>query len=477
MATHSAAGSGDRHPWVAALLSTLFPGLGQMYAGAMRRGGWLLVVDAVLLGGVYLGLQNRLELIKAWVRPGGLALFMLGNVLLLGFRAWAAADAAVMARGGPARSPTPVGLFTAAGVAALVLAPHAVFGYYDLVQFNFISTTFQEDDVAAGTATTSPPGGEEPVEGATPATTVAVDAPPALWDGLSRLNLLLMGGDAGPDRRAVRTDTMIVASIDPQTGDAAIFGVPRNWANVPLPAGSGVWECNCFPRLLNDLYYAGEVEYPGSFPGPGSPGENAIKGGVAELLDIPIHYYALVDLAGFVGIVDALGGVEIDVPFRILDEVYPHENGVDIEHIDIAPGVQTLDGHLALAYARIRRHADDYARMSRQRCVLDAVMAQSSPVELAAAYTGILGVLKDSLQTDIPISRLDDFVDLIPLIDTENIITLRLIPPDYLAGFTASGNNLPDVDLIQRDVRTVMEMSPADAIATLGLQTLEDACE
>ncbi len=466
----------DRRPWAAALLSGVFPGAGQFYAGATSRGAWLAAVDIIVLGLAYIGLQNELELAKAWVRPGGLAVFMLLNVLLLAYRGWAAYDAAEIARSGRPLQTTGIGLVIAGGIAALVLVPHAVFGYYDLVQFNLITTTFQSDDVAAPTTTEAPPDDDTAPAAPGATTTIPPAAEPALWDGLDRLNILLLGGDSGPDRRAIRTDTMIVASIDPTEGYTAVFSVPRNWAQVPLPEGAGVWECQCFPRILNDLYYAGEVEHPNAFPGPGSPGENAIKGGISELLGIPIHYYALVDLAGFVGIIDALGGVEIEVPFRIVDEIYPHENGVDIESIDIPAGVQELDGHLALAYARIRRHADDYARMSRQRCVLEALLDQSSAAELVLAYPRIADVLKDSLQTDIPISRLDDFIDLIPILDADNIVTVRLIPPKYLAGFTESGNNLPDVERIRSDVGIVMESTPAEAMAALGIQTLDDAC-
>jgi LCP family protein required for cell wall assembly len=306
-------------------------------------------------------------------------------------------------------------------------------------------------------------------------TTTTQPAAPALWDGLDRLNILLLGGDAGAGRTGIRTDTMIVVSIDPATGDVAMFGIPRNWSRVPLPAGMGVWDCNCFPRLLNDLYIAGS-EYPDAFPGPGTPGENAIKAGIGELLGIPIHYYALVTLDGFVGIVDALGGVDIDVPFRIVDETYPHEDGVTIEYVDILPGPQHLDGHLALAYVRARRHADDYARMGRQRCVLDAVLEQSDPAELLLAYPRIAGVLEETLQTDIPLSRIPDLIDLLPVVDLDSIVSVRFIPPTYLAEVTDEGRQLPNVDLIHHDVQLVLDSTPEEAIAALGIEPLGDAC-
>ena len=493
MTTKVSAPPTAQRPWFAALLSVFLPGLGHVYAGNNRRARWLFAIDVIIVGLLYFAYQatkpflsvlggnttaeiSRFaqELVNGWFRPGGLAIYMLINVAILVFRAWAAYDAAEFARGPMLIRPSKAGLAIAGGLAAVVLVPHAAFAYYDIVQFNFITTTFRTEDVAAVTTSTGSPENDPATAGDATSTTTAPE--PALWDGLERLNLLLMGGDSAPGRRAIRTDTMIVASIDPVSGEAAMFSVPRNWARVPLPEGHGVWPCQCFPRILNDLYYAGEVEYPSAFPGPGSPGENAIKMGMGEFLGIPIHYYALVDLNGFVGIVDALGGVEIDVPFRILDEVYPHEDGETIEHVDIQTGLQTLDGHFALAYARIRRHADDYARMHRQRCVLEAVMEQSDASELLLAYPRLLSVLKDALQTDIPISRLDDFIELLPIVDTDKIVALRLLPDDYRNGFNDFGFSTPDVDLIQDHVAIVMENPRDVAIELLGIDTLEDTC-
>ncbi len=461
-------------PLLAAGLSAVVPGAGQAYAGRVRRGLILLGVDAVLIALGVVFTLDRLGVVKAAFKPRFLTALMVGNIVLLGFRIWAADDAYRCARDRrPGRAPRSAGRVgaVATGVLALMLVvPHAAVAYYDLVQYNLITTVFAEDDT---TTTTTQPSAVDAGIGAT--TTTTQPAAPALWDGLDRLNILLLGGDAGAGRTGIRTDTMIVVSIDPATGDVAMFGIPRNWSRVPLPAGMGVWDCNCFPRLLNDLYIAGS-EYPDAFPGPGTPGENAIKAGIGELLGIPIHYYALVTLDGFVGIVDALGGVDIDVPFRIVDETYPHEDGVTIEYVDILPGPQHLDGHLALAYVRARRHADDYARMGRQRCVLDAVLEQSDPAELLLAYPRIASVLEETLQTDIPLSRIPDLIDLLPVVDLDSIVSVRFIPPTYLAEVTDEGRQLPNVDLIHHDVQLVLDSTPEEAIAALGIEPLGDAC-
>lgn len=462
-------------------MSAVFPGAGQLYVGARRRGWWMLAIDGSLIAILLLYLlRGELAVAKDWVRPGALAVMMMINLALFGFRVVASRDAYLLARG-RAEPHQGLAFLGGLGIAVVLLTPHAVFGYYSAVQYELITTVFEAEDVAAPTVpapvdpspTASPPGASSAPSTTVVGTTAASE--PAIWDGLDRLNVLLLGGDAGVGRTGIRTDTMIVVSVDPETGNTAMFGIPRNFVQVPLPPGHGVWDCNCYPRLLNDLYIEG-TQRPEAFPGPGEPGVNAIKGGISQLLGIPIHYYALVTLDAFVGIVDALGGVEIDVQFRIVDEIYPHEDGITIESIVIEPGVQTLDGHLALAYARIRRHADDYARMNRQRCVLEALVEQSNPAELVIAYPRIASVLEDTLQTDIPISRLPDFIDLLPKIGTDRITTLRFIPPTYVAGLDARGRDIPAVKRIRRDVQVAITLSPEEAIATLGVETLEETC-
>ena len=184
----------------------------------------------------------------------------------------------------------------------------------------------------------------------------------------------------------------------------------------------------------------------------------------------------MVTLEGFVGVVDAIGGVTIDVPFLIVDETYPHEDGVTVEYVEIQPGEQHLDGHLALAYARARRHADDYARMGRQRCLLDAILAEADPVALALGYPELAGVLGDTMETDIPLSRIPDLIDLLPKIDQENMISIRFIPPEYLAGFDSSGFNVPNTDLIREHVQIVVNSTPEEARRILGIESLDDSC-
>lgn len=460
-----------KRPVLAALLSALLPGTGQLYAGRRRRAVILLSIDLILIVLAGLALSNTLAVVKAAFRPDVLVGAMLGNIALLAYRLWSADDAyRIAAVNGRGRF-TPL----AGVILGLILAgPHLIAGYYDMVHYQFITSTFAADDTGTTTTTTTAATVADVSDAPTTTTEFTLAPGPVLWDGLERLNILLLGADAGEGRTSIRTDTMIVVSIDPETGNVAMFSLPRNIVRVPLPSEMGIWGCDCFPRMLNDLYVAG-IESPQAFPGPQEPSVNAVKGGFQEILGIPIHYYAMVTLEGFVGVIDAIGGVNINVPFTIIDETYPHEDGVTIEDVEIPAGLQHLDGHLALAYVRARRHADDYARMGRQRCLLNAILEEADPVGLALGYPELAGVLGDTMETDIPLSRIPDLIDLIPKIDQENMISIRFIPPAYITESTNTGN-IPNVDLIRDHVQIVINSTPEEARSILGIETLDDNC-
>ena len=472
-----------RGPLIAAAWSAALPGAGQAYAAAWGRALQFLVIDVSLAVLAVLFLGNRELIEDVAVRPTALILAMIVSLVLLAFRLWAAYDAYVLVspEGAVAATPRTLLVASVAAIALLLATPHAVFGYYDIVHYNFITTVFRSDEPAtapASTTTTEEPSATSPTSlGPAVAPTTTAGLPvvpvPAIWDGLERLNVLLLGADSGEGRRNIRTDTMIVMSIDPETGDTAMFSVPRNYAQAPLPEGYGIWDCQCFPQLLNDLYFAG-IQHPEAFPGPLTPSENAVKAGLGEILGLEIHYYAMVNLAGFIGVVDALGGVEIDVPTEIIEEQYggPVLSG----RIVIPAGSQLLDGATALAYSRIRSQSSDYARMNRQRCVVKAVIDQSEPLQLLRALPSIEGVLMANLQTDIPISRLPELVDLLPKIDTDEIVALSITLPEYLVGFTERGQNMYDAELIQSHVALILDGRAEEVNPGLGSGSLISAC-
>lgn len=472
----------DRAPSAstAALYSAALPGWGHAYVGQSRTAFGLYLIDLFLVASALVILAGfQLEMMKMWFNPDALLVLMVVNVVLLVFRAIVIAGsytAAPSAGRGP---------WAAAGMAlamVLLVVPHLGFGYFAWTQYDLIRSVFQDPEgpsAAPLETTTTLPGPSTTVttEAGSTSTTVppttTMTAAPHLWDGLERLNLVLLGADAGVGRQGTRTDTMIVVSIDPDSGNVAMFSVPRQLSNPPLPEGMGIWDCNCLPDLITHLYDAAE-RYPDAFPGPGEPPINAIKGSLQEIFGIPIHYYAKVDLEGFVGIVDALGGVTINVPKTIVDETYPHEDG-SVERVVIEAGERHLNGHLALAYARIRRHSDDFARMHRQRCVLGAVVDQASPLTILRNYGSIAQAIKENVSTDIPQDRLVDFIDLLPRVSTDRIDSLRITRAEYSTG-AAPGRVFYDIDRIRADAHQLMD-DPVAARERLGLDALDATCD
>jgi LCP family protein required for cell wall assembly len=478
--------------YVALLLSAAIPGAGQVYAGPRRRGFWLLGITALLGAVLLILLGNRSMWLRWSVEPTALRWLLAGNGMLFAFRAYAAADAFASFKR-PRSGTQP--LLAAAGLmgASLVLltVPHAWAGYIDVVQYDFITTVFAPEPTAApplarppdtpsapatdatpgpqpGSPTTPPPG---PSPTILPTTTTV---PTRIWDGTERLNVLLLGGDGGTGRTSIRTDTIILASIDPKTGHTALFSVPRNLARVPVPASLGVWDCDCFPGIINALWRWTD-DRPNRFPDLADPSSEVLKLAIGTMTGLDIHYYALVNLAGFVEIIDAIGGVEITVPKRLYDPAYSGTDGVK-RTIDMSPGDYHLDGEEALGYARSRTSSDDYNRMGRQRCVLTAVAAQSDTLTIIRAFPGIAAALKNNLFTDIPLERLPDFIELVPRIDATEIISVRFVPDRFTGARTPDRFPTPDLSEIRSVVEQVLALPPGEALEKLQLENVNEAC-
>lgn len=473
-------GAGKQPP-LAALLSALLPGTGQIYVGQRVRGRNFLIADAAMLAVALYFFHDKLSIATAFVKPTTMAVMMIVSIGLLGYRAWAADDAYRLARESPGYR-RPSGLASVAAVvvlAGVLLAPHVVFAYYDLVQYNLITTVFGDNDstsVAAPTTTDAP--AIDPNDGGsnstgTTATTITLQEA-EIWDGLDRLNILLIGGDAGIGRTGIRTDSMITVSIDPKTGETAMFQVPRNWTYAPLPEGMGVWDCDCYPGLTNELWVMGE-QYPEAFPGPGTPSENAVKGMTSEFLGIPIHYYALVNLDGFVDLVDSLGGVDIYVEERIVDNEFPSYSDGTITTLAIEQGQQHMDGELALAYSRTRHQDSDYSRMFRQRCVLEGLLEQTDPASLLLNFGKLSRVIQDTMMTDIPIDALPQLVELMPKVDQDEIVSIRFMPPVYHLKYRDDGEpgRIANIDLVHEHVQFILD-DPERAKIELGIEESEE---
>ncbi|MEK3779301.1 LCP family protein [Paenibacillus sp. FSL R5-0810] len=245
----------------------------------------------------------------------------------------------------------------------LLLSVVAVISYYlySIVHFtNSISTASNRPPIA--TSSNSPTDGDQ---------TIKIPK----WEGKERINILLLGGDSrGED--SGRSDSILVASIDPVSKKVHLFSILRD-TYVDIPGhGKG--------RLNSAFAYGGT---------------NLTRQTVSELLDIPIHKYVYTDFVGFIALVDALGGVDIEVE---RDMHYTSKADQHLYDIDLKKGYQHLDGNMALQYVRFRKEArSDFARTERQRKLISEIAKKMQSTTGLIKLPGILESISPYIETDL----------------------------------------------------------------------------
>ena len=264
----------------------------------------------------------------------------------------------------------------------------------------------------------------------------AVGGPtPEPWDGAKRVNVLVMGLDfrdwsvgEGPPR----TDTMMVFTLDPINRTAGMISVPRDlWVNIP---GYNYGR-------INTAYQLGEA-YKEIGGGPAL----AMKT-VEELLGVPIDYYLQVDFQAFIDFIDEIGGVKVDVPEKI--KIDPIKPGKSTNVITLKPGVQTLNGEYALAYARSRKtEGGDFDRAKRTQQVIMGVRKQILRFNMLPTLIAKSGVLYNQLSSGVNTNltldeavRLAWFAGQIP----EDQIQQGIIGPPDQVSFAKSPDGTQDV--------------------------------
>lgn len=382
-------------------LGALVPGSGYLYAGRRALGavvlmGWLGLIAATLW---YFGRDVRAA-IEFALDPVRLKIAALA--LTVGLVIWAFVVVTSYRLVRPRQRPrwhTLVGNTIVATLCLTVAAPMALAAKYAVVQADLVTTVF-DDKVSATT----------PEE--------ATEKDP--WVGADQVNVLLLGGDGGEGRTGVRTDSVILLSLDTRTGEAVTFSLPRNmrYAQFPedsplrelYPDGYDGYDDDAF-YMLNAVYGQVPTLHPGILGESDDEGADAVKQAVSGSLGIPVDYYMLVNLAGFREIVDAIGGVTVNINEPVAIEGNTDLGIPPVDYLDPGPD-QELDGYEALWFSRGRYGSDDYARMERQRCMVDAIIEAADPVTLLTRYQALAKAGKEIVSTDIPRKLAPAFVDL-----------------------------------------------------------------
>jgi polyisoprenyl-teichoic acid--peptidoglycan teichoic acid transferase len=461
----------------AAFRSTIVPGWGQLVTDRVVVGKILVFLTGLIaIAGLTVFLFVEPIEIAAWLaNPDVLFWVVLANLAFAAVRIFSTGHA--WAAGGGRR------LLVVVLLGIFVAIPHAAIAWVGLETRDSMMKVFPTTAAVTPASSTT---AVQPTTTTMPATTSTqleltpdVTAPGEYGDdeidleeipvwrpfGVERLNILLLGGDAGPRRSGLRTDTMIVASIDPVNGDTALIGIPRNFGAVTLKDGTEVPV-----EILNAVYGWGN-RHPDLFDGP-DPGASATVDVLENITGLGIDYYLLVDLTGFAELVDAVGGVHIDVPKAVDGPLYDPVTGA-YEMVRIEAGEQFLDGGHALAYARVRHDSTDYVRMGRQRCLLTSMARDIDPVGLLPRLGDLLEAIEVYVTTDLPMDLVPDLIRLGPRVSSDEI---RVVGFDHnwKVGRTPDGAAIPDIVRIREAVKKTLE-NP-DAAPDLGVTTAGAAC-
>lgn len=482
----------SRSPFTAAFLSLLFPGLGHAYAGApMRALGFAAApILLIALGAGFLLRMDRLELVGLVFNPFILSSIFVVNIIALLYRLVAIIDAyrvaeylnahAASGDGRLGKARLPRNWLSLAGLLAVVLVmagSHVVVARYDLLAQDFLtsgcvfvgegdeecevdaSPSPESSPSASGDDATAAPS-DSPTPEATPVGSALPEVSIAPWDGQERLNILLIGADTQGGGH--NTDTLITVSIDPVTKQVAMFSIPRDTKDVPIPSGPArsLWG-RTYGNKINSFYVNNRNRTDLWGGKKNTAGYNGLKAVLGELYDLDIKYFVEVDFEGFRDVVNAMGGVTINVQIPIVDDTFPASEGRN-RRLYIPSGLQHMTGAEALRYARSRNTSNDFDRAARQQRVLLSMREQADPQNLIPRLPELVEALKGSVKTDIPLDQIDELLGLAADIDTENIRSYVFAPPLYQREVRTGYWTEPYVDKIRDAVDAAFTTDPAD---------------
>jgi len=311
---------------------------------------------------------------------------------------------------------------------------HVAVARYDLLLQRTTDCIFNPDSVNC--ARESPGPGDEtagPSEPATPEPSLGpsvTEAPIPAWDGKERLNILLVGVDE--QGGGFNTDTMITVSIDPKTDQVVMFQLPRDTVDVPLPPGPARnYYGDVYPGKINS--FAANANRPDWFPGKKdnhTAGLNGLKAILGSLYGLDIKYYVEVNFTGFKDVVNALGGVTINVQVPVLDDNFPQSDGRRLR-LFIPAGIQHMNGQSALDYARSRKSTSDFERAARQQRVLVSLREQLNIGEAIKNIDTLATAIGSSVKTDIPPEIVPNLLGLADKIGSRSIRSVIFTPPYY----------------------------------------------
>ncbi len=391
-----------------AIVGVLLPGVGYLVAGRRRLGAVMVTLSLSLYGGAaYLAFARRDDVITWALNPD----VLLGMVVGLGVIAlsWVAVLVTSykmlrpLSAGPGARlaGSAVVGLVCFAMASSTALGAQTLMAQRQLVEKVFSGAQSKSQTRPKIKNTKDP------------------------WAQIPRLNILLLGADDGEGRDGTRTDSVMVATIDTRTGKTALISLTRNWMRMPFPEGTalhkqfptGYWDPNGpkeQPNYYLDAMYRIIPAERRDLIGPSdNPGADVLKMSVGEALGLKLHYYVQVNLAGFAQLVEALGGITVNINYKVPVGGNDDKKIPPNRYLDPGPN-RHLNGTDALWFARGRYKVPgaDVARQARQRCTVKAIVERATPQNVLANYLDLAKAGENLVRTDIPQTILPAFVTL-----------------------------------------------------------------
>lgn len=434
---------GGRSRSLAAFLSFLWPGLGQLYRGRVRSGVLQAIPVALALLALVVLAAGGMERLAARFFVPAVALGSTAAICILGlWRIFSIVDARRRSRVDSSTNRSRRSLAVALVLSAVVVVSHGYAAYfaYSFYRVGEVITeplpttepTPAPTLVPGASATPEPPAPEPPAPTSTPELPTAEEM----------VNVLFVGIDRGANANA-NTDTMMLASFDPRTDQIVMLSIPRDTAQVPLYSG-GVWN-----RKINALYHYAAT-HPDEFP---DGGMGTLVREVEYLVGVPIDYYASIEIGGFRQLIDEVGGVDVVLERPINDPTYQH--GPDEIGFYMEPGPHHLDGETALAYVRSRHGpgGSDFERARRQQQVLLALRDRVRDPNVVLNLPNLLDAVGETVRTDVPLDRAPELLELVQASQGAEARTIVLgprrfaqrIPPEEFGGQYALRLNMDEV--------------------------------
>jgi LCP family protein required for cell wall assembly len=437
----AAAGFGGRphRPWLAALLSFVIPGLGQLYAG--RPGMGLLFAAPILLLAIAAAaiLAGPLtDLRGSFFASEVLVGVLIANGVLLAWRGISIAHAGLTPWHRIQGHDRRTAVMVVASLLFVAFAMHAWVGAV-VLQFNeTLTRVFEPEPPVAGPGVIDEP--DDPDE--------PVNEPKFEWDGTERINVLLVGTDAAPGRETTLTDVLLVVSIDPVAETAVMISVPRDTGYVPMP-DERLFPDGLYPDKVNELALQASLDpatwCPDLADDPDACGLRTVERSIGLYLGLEMHHYALLDMAGFAQMIDAIGGVELCLPGRLVDPNFDGSltNAESDRGIVLEPGCRLYNGIDALAYARSRQgyiempdgeqvQQTDFHRAERQQRVLLALREELTEADTLLELPQLLRAIGNTVSTDFPRDQAGNLASLLPLIAGPDIERVVLGYPQFV---------------------------------------------